>query len=170
MSFFFSKICKYLPFTAKNNRQKKFQNWIYFWILFKLPKLANLFFTWSKGSPIFLYCFHFSLQTKEQILFQAQPLKILNAKFLYAHFRVKVKICWGPAPRLISNISKKTYGFGVLKQFRWACRVPNFFYLKNHSTLIGRFIVVDISYKNAAFTWLGTFHRSWRLDSTPVLF
>ena len=34
---------------------------------------------------------------KTQILFQVQPLKILNKKFVLAHFRVTVNIFYGPA-------------------------------------------------------------------------
>ena len=36
-------------------------------------------------------------QAKEQILFQVQSLKMLNEKHFFAHFRVTVQICWGPA-------------------------------------------------------------------------
>ena len=62
--------------------------------------------------------FSFSLflafkQTKEHILFQAQPLKIINKKECCALYRVTVKICRG------------------LKQFGTTWRVPNLFLQKS---------------------------------------
>ena len=90
----FLKICKYLLFTSKNNRQKENtkekkmlgpQNGqICFW----LGQRKSNFFNFSS--------FLAFKQTKEKILIQVQPLKII--KNFLAHFRVTVKIFRGPQP------------------------------------------------------------------------
>ena len=58
---------------------------IFFIYLFLGPKNGKTnFFTWSKEKPNCLSISSFLTfkQTKEQILFQAQPLKMLNTKFV----------------------------------------------------------------------------------------
>ena len=72
------KLCKYLPLTSTNNRQK--ENSKFFYWFFRPPKWANLFLIWSKEKYI---CFEFHN-------------------------------IFSPVP----------------------CLVPNFFFLKNHSTLL----------------------------------
>ena len=54
-----------------------------------------------------------------------------NNFLLLLHFRVAVNI----SEALYQVISKKNFGFGVLKQFDSTCLVPNFF-SKKHSTLM----------------------------------
>ena len=70
----------------RTNAQKKIQNLIKKKYFFETPKWTNLFLTWSK-KKLFLLSFSQFLaykQTKEQILFNAKPLKIINNFF--AHF------------------------------------------------------------------------------------
>ena len=52
-----------------------------------------------------------------------------------AHFWVTGKHFPRPCAKLISNISKKNFGFWVLKQFGKTSQMLNFLSLKNHSTL-----------------------------------
>ena len=95
--------------------------------VFDLVKIKTVSFSF--------FSFLVSKQTKEHILFQAQPFKMLNTKLFFVLFSLTVNIFWGPASAL-----------WVLKHFGKTCRVSNFFSLKNHSTLLS--MISFLNYKN----------------------
>ena len=95
-----------------------FQKWAeLFLICTRKTKLVNLqVLLLNKLKNKFCFGFTFK-QAKEKNLFQVQPLKFLNKTCCLAHFRITVYNFQRPCAMLISNISKKYLGFGVLKQF-----------------------------------------------------
>ena len=120
--------------------------------VFDLVKIKTVSFSF--------FSFLVSKQTKEHILFQAQPFKMLNTKLFFVLFSLTAK--------LISNISKKILGFWVLKHFGKTCRVPNFFPPKNHSTLLSMISFLNYKNKNSSrqrqlfHTTQIQAHRGWR--------
>ena len=91
---FVQKICKYLPFTSKNNLQTESLKFDFIKQIVLPTNWTNLFLTCSKEKTIFFSFSKFLAfkQTKEHILFQVQPLKMLNKKLVCTHCRASAKI------------------------------------------------------------------------------
>ena len=85
-----------------------------------------------RGENKFFAFFAFK-QAKEQFLFQVQPLNMFF--LLIAHFRVTVKIFWGPA-----TSEKATFRHGILELGSYNIlaqyRMCGFFIFLNRSTLL----------------------------------
>ena len=106
---FFFKVCKYLPFATKDNRQKKILNFkkIRFFYCTVGPQ------NWSKKKHYF-FCLH-CLQNQRRLFLLAQASK---TSFLCAHFIVTVNIFCGHTPSLKAtclNESFKLWSYNSLE-------------------------------------------------------
>ena len=92
-------------------------------------KKGKMFLT-GKNQISFIFCFY---KTKENILLQIQPLKMLNKHFLCADFRVTVKIfeALRQAKKQLQRETLKVGSYNNLAQHE-LCPI----FLQNHSTLL----------------------------------
>ena len=123
---------QFLPFTSKNHHQTKIGAQFFF----NFNKNRRNCF-WPGQRKTFFFSFSSFLafkQTKEQILFLTQPLKILNIKKCLANFTVG--LLWGPAPSEKATFKSEILDFGSLVKHE-SC--PIFFLSQKslHPTTLG---------------------------------
>ena len=100
-------------YFKEQSPNRKFEIWFYKTncLAHKLDKFVFDLFEGKKKKFSFSKFLAFK-QTKEHILFQVQPLKMLNKKLVCTHCRASAKISWCPTPGYKQNFKDKFWIWG----------------------------------------------------------